>query len=268
MNFSWQAFIRAWVPPLLRQRARHWLRPRVYTGDYRTWADARAASGGYDDSAILEKAIEAARAVRDGHAAWERDTVLFSEPEVHWPLLASLLRAAAADGRLDLVDFGGAFGSIWWQHRRWLEGIETRWHVVEQTPFVAAGRREFEVGPLCFHENLDACCVSGRPSTILLSSVLPYLESPHAFLTDVASRGFRHIIIDRTGFVQRGSDRLTIQRVPSSIYEASYPSWLFNRAGLLRPFELAYRIVDEWATFDEPPPGAEFRGMLLERTIS
>ncbi|MBI5690679.1 MAG: methyltransferase, TIGR04325 family [Verrucomicrobia bacterium] len=268
MNSPLSRFAQAWLPPALVRSLRRAFTPPVFTGDFPTWEAARAAATGYEAPAILEKAVAATRAVRDGRAAYERDTVLFATPEWHAPLLGALLRrAAAGNGNLDVIDFGGALGSTWWQHRRWLEGLpRLRWTVVEQAHFVAAGRAEFETGPLRFQPTLDAAAPDARNSTLLLSSVLPYLENPHALLADAARRGFGAIIIDRTGFVAGGRDRLTLQRVPPSIYPASYPCWFFDRPRLLQPLLPAYRVTAEWPTFDVADIAAEFRGLLLERT--
>lgn len=268
MNTGPIAFLRDWLPPAALRSVRRVIRPAGFTGDHASWKEASLVAGGYDAPAIMEKALASARAVRDGQAAYERDTVLFTEPAIHGPLLAGLLRAAAQhDGRLQVVDFGGALGSAWWQHRAWLEGLaEVTWEVVEQPHFVAAGREEFEVGPLRFRSWLDACTAEPARAVMLLASVLPYLENPHDVTADIARRGYRHVLIDRTGFVRDRADRLTVQRVPASIYEASYPCWFFDRKRLLRPFETHYRVVAEWASFDEVDIDAEFRGLLLERT--
>lgn len=260
-------FVRDWVPPALLPWIRRSRGQSSFTGDYGSWAEASGRASGYEDPGIFEKAVAAARAVRDGHAAFERDTVLFSEPAIHGPLLAGLLRAAALNGgQLDVVDFGGAFGSAWWQHRAWLENLPSvRWEVVEQPRFVQAGQREFEAGPLRFRASLDACAAPPASALILLSSVLPYLENPHALLADVVRRGFRHVLIDRTGFIPGPRDRLTVQRVPPSIYQASYPCWFFARERLLPTLAADYRIVAEWRSFDAAERTGEFRGLLLDR---
>jgi hypothetical protein len=45
---------------------------------------------------------------------------------------------------------------------------------------------------------------------------------------DLARLGARHIVIDRTPVLVNTKSRvLTVQHVPPSIYEASYPCWLF-----------------------------------------
>jgi len=259
--------MKALVPRSWRRRLRRLGAQPVYTGRYSSWAEAAAASRGYADEGIFEKTLAAARAVRDGRAAWERDTVLFASPAANAPLLAALRLAAAAHGqRLNVADFGGSLGSTWWQHRPWLADLaEVRWSVVEQARWVDTGRREFTAGPLRFYGTLAECCEVEHPKVLLLSSVLPYLESPHELLAAARAGGFTHLIIDRTGFVARGPDRLTVQHVPPEIYEASYPCWFFDRSALLQPFARDWRIVTEWTTDDEVDIDADHRGLMLER---
>lgn len=266
---TWKRLARGLLPPLLAQAIERRVRRGThYAGDYGSWADARRDSTGYDAPLILERALAATRAVRDGEAAWERDTVRFAQPEYHWPVLSGLLRAAAAEGgRLNVLDFGGAFGSTWWQHRAWFAGLaEVRWSVVEQAAFVRAGQREFTAGPLRFYETLEACCAAEQPTTLVLSGVLPYLETPHAFLAEVARRNFRHVLIDRAGFTHDGRDLLTVQQVPPEIYPASYPCWFLDRGRVAAAFARDYRLVAEWDNEDRVNLPASFRGCLLERT--
>jgi len=262
-----RALVRRLVPAGWRRRLRRIGRPPAYRGDFAGWPAARAASRGYDDAVILEKTVQAARAVRDGLATWERDTVLFQAPEANVRLLEALRAAAAAEGgELRVLDFGGALGSTWWQHRFWLEDLRAvRWSVVEQPGLVAAGQREFTRGPVRYFPSVEACWAAEQPPTVLLSSVLPYLEDPHALLRDLGRRPFRRIIIDRTGFTARGRDRLTVQQVPPEIYDASYPCWFFDRAGLLADLGPGWRVVAEWRNDDHVDIAAEHRGLVLER---
>lgn len=259
--------VRLVVPAAVRRWWRHQFGWRWFEGSYATWSEARAASAGYDDATVLDRALSAARAVRSGRAAWERDGATFDEPAVHPPLLVALRTVAAAQGgRLDLVDFGGALGSTWWQYRPSLVGlVAVRWRVVEQPHFAAAGRRQFADAVLSFHESLDEALAGTVPAAILLSSVLPYVEAPHALVADVLQRGFKHVIIDRTPFVTKGGERLTVQRVPPGLGGGSYPCWLFERRSLLAPVAQDYRLVAEWPGFDDVGPGVAFGGFLYER---
>lgn len=259
--------MKAYLPLRWRRALRRILYSPLYSGNYANWNDALCDSTGYAVEEIVRKAVIATRSVRDGYACWERDTVQFSSPSINEPLLECLRVVAEINhGRLNLVDFGGALGSTWWQHRASLEGLtEVRWSVIEQPAFVAAGRREFTVGPLRFFTSLGDCLLKERPTVILLSSVLPYLERPHEVLDQVRRESFRHIIVDRTGFVIRGDDRLTVQHVPPTIYRASYPCWFFSRERLFKAFAGSWRLVREWVTADDVDINAEHRGFMLER---
>lgn len=267
---AFRKLIKRVVPRRWRRAVRRVLREPLYVGDYPNWEVARKESSGYDDASILLKTVVAARAVRDGHALWDRDTVVFHEPQANVPVLRALRAAAAENGnRLHLVDFGGSLGSTWRQHRSYLADVpDIRWSVIEQAEVVAAGRQEFTMPPLRFYESLAECLTHERPSVVLLSCVLPYLGKPHALLAEIAAAGFRRVIIDRTGFVERGRDRLTVQHVPKVIYSASYPCWFFDRAKLLATLGNEWRVVDEWATVDDVDIDAECRGLALARRAS
>ena len=137
--------------------------------------------------------------------------------------------------------------------------------MVEQPVLVEADRREFTTGPLRFFASLEECAAVLQPRVVLLSSVLPYVESPRELLAEIRAGAFDHVIIDRTGFVTRGRDRLTVQRVPPAIYEASYPCWFLDRESLLRDFAGGWSVRCEWTNPDEVDIDAEHRGMILER---
>jgi putative methyltransferase (TIGR04325 family) len=257
----------------LPERTRRWLRQalrwRWFHGDYATWAEARAVSAGYDDGAVLARVLHATREVRAGRALWDRDGVTFQEPEFNVPLLAVLRAIAAGEGqRLELVDFGGALGGTWWQHRSALADLAgVRWRVVEQPHFVTAAQ-EFANPVLSFHESLAAAGQDGPATAILFSSVLPYVEFPHALLAEADRRGFRHILIDRTPLAVDGRERLVVQRTPPELGGGSYPSWCFRRETLLAALERNYVLRTEWPGFDQVDPSVEYRGFHFARIDS
>jgi putative methyltransferase (TIGR04325 family) len=268
MNTKMKSVVRASLPaPVLR-----WWRRRFgwqwFRGDYSTWAEARSASRGYDSAAILAQVREAAHAVRDGRAAWDRDGMTFATPATNAPLLETLRNvAASANGCLDLIDFGGALGSTWRQYRSELADLATvRWRVVEQPGFVAAGR-DLTDSVLSFHPSLDDAVGAGaRPAAVLFSSVLPYVEHPGKLLEEVVQREFQHIIIDRTPFIAGGRTRLVVQHTPLQLGGASYPCWLFDRRQLVEAVGATYRLVREWAALDELAADVEHRGFHFQRS--
>lgn len=259
--------IKALVRPVLPVRLVSWWRQcfgwRWFRGNFGDWAEARAAARGYDDGAVLERVIAAARAARKGQGAWDRDGVVFAQPTVHRPLLRALEQAAAEnDSCLCLVDFGGALGSTWWQHRSALQGFTVSWRIVEQTALVEVGRKEFTDGVLSFHHTMRAALTDGPVHAMLFSSVLPYLEKPHATLAEAVSLRVPHVILDRTPFVTGGGDRLVVQFTPPQLGGGSYPCWLFDRQSLLTTMQAEYDLVAEWPVeFDRVDGTVDYHGM-------
>lgn len=228
-----------------------------FLGDYSSWQEALAHAKGYDDPIILEKAIAASRAVRDGLAAYERDTVIFDTAQLSYPLLFALLYAATHEtGRLSVMDFGGALGSSYRQNAPFISHLESfSWGVVEQSSFVAAGKAEFESGALRFFSSVQECMEASAPNFLLLSSVLQYLEKPYEFLNDVLGKNIPYLFIDRAMAHRLKRDRLAVQHVPAWIYDASYPVWLMDADHMEAVFvDAGYEIID---CFD-PHPGSTF----------
>jgi putative methyltransferase (TIGR04325 family) len=258
------------IRPLVPARARRWFRLKFgwqwFQGDYPDWTAARAAAAGYDDASVLVRVLAATREVRSGRARWERDGVAFTEPAVHAPVLTALRAAAEREaGPLVVVDFGGSLGSTWWQHRSALADLPgVQWRVVEQPHFVRAGA-EFTDGSLSFHDSIDAAVRSGDRPVILLSSVLPYVESPLTLLDGIARRGFRTVIIDRTPLVRSGPTRLVVQQTPPGLGGGSYPCWLLARAQLLARLGPDYKLVAEWPAVDDLALDVVHRGFSFFR---
>lgn len=241
--------------------------PYGWFGNFGAWDDARGLTQGYDAVDILKKVHAATIEVREGRAAYERDSVLFRDPDFNWPLVACLMHIAAARGGvLKLVDFGGALGSTYFQNRPFLASLkEVIWCVVEQPAFVSIGKREFESERLRFHGSVAECIREANPQAALFSSVLPYLERPYEVLGDVAQAGLDYILIDRTGFTLDDSDRLTVQRVPPEIYDASYPCWFLSRRRLCDLLAADYEKLVEFPGQDHANIPSTYGGYLFRR---
>ncbi len=227
----------------------------LYKGEFSSWADACAQAGGYDAPEILRRAILATRAVCKGEAAFERDTVLFDQVEISYPLLAALLYVASLqEGSLSVLDFGGALGSSYRQNRTYLQSLkELSWSVVEQEGFVTTGKEEFETEALHFYYDIQSCIQEQEPNFLLLSSVLQYLEKPYEVLERLLVQGIKYVLIDRAMAQRLGKDRLVIQQVPETIYKASYPVWLMDAKRMETVFHAAgYEVLERF----DPHPGS------------
>jgi putative methyltransferase (TIGR04325 family) len=272
---SIRSHVKAWTPPVITEARRRWLGHNLRFSDApgSTWADALRGSKGYAAELILERVADATREVVAGRALYERDSILFHEPDFRYPILAALLRAAMLnDGCLEVVDFGGSLGSTYRQCRPFLQGLRhIRWRVVEQANFVARGQREFSTDELSFIASVSDSPVSEVPVLILLSSVMQYLEQPHQVLDELLRLSASWIVIDRTPMSALDEDRLCIQHVPSTIYDASYPCWALSRGRLRsRLTEAGWSVLGEFPGLEGAfvtPAGLnfEFRGLIAEK---
>jgi putative methyltransferase (TIGR04325 family) len=253
-------------PPLLRlyRRVAGGVR---FSGDYPDWETARRHSTGYDAPEIRDRVLESMNKIKTGQAVFERDSVLLDRPEYPWPVIASLLWIACQKGnRLNIVDFGGSLGSSYFQSRRFLSHLEAcRWSIVEQKHFVETGQRYFEDHHLLFYDDLDACIAAEHPDAILLSSVLQYLPDPRTFIDTVVNKGMEFIVVDRTPFFLAKQDRLTVQKVPSWIYPASYPAWIMNLDRFQDHFAGTYDLISDFECTDTANIPAEFKGFIYQK---
>jgi putative methyltransferase (TIGR04325 family) len=241
-----------------------------YSGNFCTWDEARCASTGYDSAIILEMTKAALLKVKNGEAVYERDSVLFNEIQYSWPLLAGFMWVAAqSKGRLNVLDFGGSLGTSYYQNRVFFRDLsEVRWNIIEQPAHVNVGKEWFEDDILKFFPDIETCLSDTQPNVILLSGVLQYLENPYELLDKLLSLPVEYIIIDRIPFLEGSKDRLCVQHVPSSIYPASYPVWIFSeQVFLLYIQERKFEPVAEFQGFDDinAPVRTVWKGMILKR---
>lgn len=242
-----KSFLVEWLPPILLRRLsgiRH-----GWHGNFPDWSHALAASSGYHQDLIAQKVQTAVIEVLSGRAAFERDSVCFDRHEYNFPLLAHLLEYSHASSRLHVVDFGGSLGSTFLQNQAHLKVLrEVVWKVIEQKTFVDRGRALFPDGRIHFFETIEEA-VPGEPAEAILlaSSVLQYLPDPRGQIEAFKKIGFSRILLDRTYFLD-GPRRLTVQKVPPSIYKASYPCWFFNEQEFTSWFEPEYELISTWAS--------------------
>ena len=241
--------IKQLTPPILFNMGRNKTQYGWF-GDYSSWAEMQKECGGYDAANILEKCKGALLKVKNGEAVYERDSVLFDKIEYSWPVLAGFLKCALEnEGRLHVMDFGGSLGSSYYQNRGLLSGLkEFSWSIVEQKHFVDCGKESFEDGILKFYETKDLCLKQRTPNVLLLSGVIQYLEYPYEWIKKFCSLGVEYIIVDLVGLID-SKDRITVQKVPPEIYQASYPCWLLNKQRVIDAFSEKYVCLSQFDAF-------------------
>jgi putative methyltransferase (TIGR04325 family) len=235
-------------------------------GNFSTWEEAKKVSSGYDSQLILDKVLTSTLKVRDGLAKYERDSVLYNDNNYSFPVITGLLWIALQkNNKINILDFGGALGSTYFQNKKFIDSIEVvNWCIVEQPNYVNAGLQNLQTERLHFFPSIDDCLNRYAIDIVLFSSVLQYLENPFELLEYFSLRQTEFIIIDRTPFLE-GDNRITVQKVHPSIYKSTYPCWFFNKKRFLSYLESNYKMILEYDALDKANIKSEFKGFLFQR---
>jgi len=257
--------IKQLLPPVLLGMFRSIIYKKYgWRGNYKNWNEAKSKTTGYDNEIIFKKVANAALKVKRGEAIYERDSVIFTKIEYSWPLLAGLMYVSARKGgKLSVLDFGGSLGTTYFQNRRFFFGLNIEWSIIEQKHFVKFGNRDIADDKLKFYESIDSCLKERSPDVVVLSSVLQYIESPYTFLNELIEYGSEFLIFARTGFTLNNKDRLTVQKVPPTIYNAIYPCWFFSETKFLNTITKKYELMESFDSTDKANIPSVFKGFIF-----
>lgn len=239
-------------------------------GNYKTWSEAQANSHGYNQQSILDRIKQSVLKVKNKQAAFERDSVLFHTLDFQNEILEFLKTAFKQNNKLHLLDFGGSLASSYFQYKNLLPKGELKWAVVEQAHFVDCGKKFIEEFELKFYYTPDEALLVQSPHVLLLASVMQYLEKPYELIESLKKHKFEYIIIDRTGFIESDSDRLTVQHLPEFIYKASYPAWFFNEQKFIEIVKQGYTLQSEFESKFTSPTKVDgfnvyWKGFIFKR---
>jgi len=258
---SKKAFLKLFIPPVVIKLFSFFKKKRILfqKTDLSFDEALKKTADGYSAEHILTKCRDSLLKVQNGEYPYERDSMLFTEKELFFPLLASLFYVSSKNNNtLNIIDFGGSLGSTYFQNRDILKqaGISINWNIIEQENFVKCGKDYFSNKELHFFNNIDELLLNNSRtaeiSVCLFSSVLPYLKEPYAVLDNIAKLNIKYVIIDRTFFVEKQiDDILSIQDVPPEIYKASYPAWFLSLDKFITCIQNHYDILFKWPSLDQ-----------------
>lgn len=260
-----------WLPPVICRWIFGFRGGAIdFEGDFSTWKDAVTHSAGYESDIILSRVLESTIKVKQGEYAFERDSVLFDKVEYDWPVLSGLMWAAAQNGgRLNVMDFGGALGSSYFQNRKFLDKlVDLKWNVIEQPHFVQTGKLHIQDDRLRFYLTIDECLAENLPNVVLLSGVLQYLENLVEIIKELKTLNSSVIILDRTIVNKTTEHKNYVQIVPPAIYSASYPCRSLAESKLIQYFYPEYRLESSFPSLSFPALekiDSMFKGFLFTK---
>lgn len=217
-----------------------------FEGNYTTWQEAENASSGYGTTEILEKVYKTTLQVINKEAVYERDSVAFYKTAYTYHLMMLIGILCSQKETLDIVDYGGALGSLYWQNKEILDeytGKNIFWSIIEQQNYVQCGKDRVQNDSIRFFEKIDEI---ERADLVIFSGVLQYLEDYREIVQKVIKLHPRYILVDRT-FIAANS-RIVVQHVCGDIYKGSIPAKIFEEpeiTGLLK----GYRLMVEFPSF-------------------
>lgn len=231
-----------------------------FRGNFKNWEEAKSYSEGYDGENILKLALETALNLKNGS--------LIRTPNNK--VIDILLQISEISGGLKVIDFGGAFGNLYFQCLSHLDnGKPLNWRVVEQPHYIRVGNSKLYDGKLSFFSSIKEAANQENIDVIVFSGVLQYFKAPENLLLQAIALKPRIIIIDRLPIIKGNSDVICIQktRFPYPI-RSSYPQRLFACERIPNTIAGDYRLISEFAAFDKPTGGikrVDFKGYIFER---
>lgn len=212
--------------------------------NFLTFDEAQKLCEGYESEKIFNKVKKAALMVKSGEACYERDGCLFYHNDFYLQLIAILYNIYLKEGVLNIVDFGGSLGSMYYQNRNMILPYlgKVSWNIIEQKHFVDWGKKNLEDEVLKFYYSLDE--VKGF-SCVLFGGSLQYLRDYKHYLNKICEKKCKYVILDRTAVCDE--TWISIEQVHEPIYEATYPVIVFNEYELIKMLEnMGYILQLEW----------------------
>lgn len=223
-----------------------------FSGDYTTYDEAINNSSGYETEVIINKKTITQKE-RLGNYGREIDGLTM--------FLLSAFSITGLHDNVKVLDWGGELGFHNLMFSKFLPKICFDWTVWETPAMCERGQSEFANKYLRFTTN-----PTKNYDVLIASGTMQCVDDPQKYWELILAIKPKFIIFNRFPFITEYNDRLTIQYVPSSVYEASYPAWFFSREKWMQIFNQKYEIIAEWDdVFDSANiPSSKYVGFILK----
>jgi putative methyltransferase (TIGR04325 family) len=214
---------------------------------FTTWQTAENACDKCDDEVVLNTYVNAALAVGNGDAIYDRDGKIHRSFSENAHLVAALQYVSKTEGQFKVLDFGGALGNMYRQHRWSLDKFgDFTWCVVDKERFVDTGKRLFTSNKLKFEPTIPQAIASYQPNIAVISNVLQRFEHPFDVLNELAQSDIPYLFIDRTPVITAANSLVTRGFLPAVSEEKCFPTWHFSEAAFKKALQNKYRIINEF----------------------
>lgn len=229
-----------------------------FEGDYKTFAEAKAHSVGYENKIVGERYAKNLFSLASNTEPREIDSRF---QQVHSALLYVVDRLSA-DGMISVLDVGGGNGAYGFTMRQLSRHHQFNWTVLEARHVAEACKGVTDT--VQFISEWDAVT---KNDVTLISGTLQYLESPYEILMQAAEHS-DWIILTRLPIQNSDSDKVVIQHVPPQLYKGSMPMYCFSEKMIRSEIGKIGEIVLSWEVPADSRSwtayGFEARGYLIQ----
>ena len=253
-------FVKKLIPPIFLSFRSEIVWNRVNV----SFDECKSKCTGYDSVKLAETCLSSIERVMHDNSVFERDGVILAKRDLNLGLLSSLLYIRNNEADMIVIDFGGSFGSSYFQNRDFVKLDSKNWLIVEQKIYVDVARKSEIQNVFSFYANLEDAITKENVNVVLLSSVLQYVERPIELIKYIRDKKIKYIILDRTSFTLDEPTFLTKQSVKVHEIKSSYPCWFFSMDEVKNILSESYQLIYEWSSIDVANVPSQYKGMLLK----
>lgn len=247
-------FFKKLIPPFFVDIVVYFFNRRnKFDGIYDNWEDAKINSVGYNDDLILSKVISANRKCLNDNNLFERDSILFLNPQYSHFINTYLLFILSKSGRanLNVLDFGGALGTTYRQFKHIIKGeIIIKWGIIEQDKLLRIGENEFANDELYFISFDEILKSDKHFDVVIFSGVIEFLEKPFEILNSISLLNVDYVLIDRSSFWQ-GDEHLLSNLIAAKQIGGSYPCYIFSEMCFNKEMSINWELINTWDSLGE-----------------
>ncbi len=209
-----------------------------WTGNYSTFEEALDNSTGYESNNIIDNTI-----IRGKKSIEQKEVSIVTNIQLIASMFVCLNHIQKE--KISILDFGGATGGHYKFLKQFIsESIKLDYTVCETQALVRKAAEIFTNSELSFIDDINK--INFKPDIIFSSGTLQYLAEPKKVYDEFFRLNPKFIFIDRFPIIESDKDLLTVQHVPKSVYNGTYPCWFFSKSKWENEIKEHYELFIKW----------------------